>query len=519
MRFVRTGFVVVAGMSLWTMTTQADQIFVPGDFATIQGAIDAALDGDEVIVAAGAYFEAIDFLGKAITVRSIDGPETTTIDASGLNTTVVLCVNFEGPDTLLQGFTITGGGHFSIDGGGMFVQFSSPTITDCVFVGNEARDGGGMYNSDCSSPTMINCSFNANYACFGGAGMYNRFFSSPTMINCSFNANYATVFGGGMHNISNSSPTLTNCTFSGNNGAAGGGMFNTLSSSPVLTNCEFINNIGCECEGGGMYNGSSHPILTNCVFIGNEADVAGGGMYNGNSNPILTNCTFSGNSAPHNDGGGMANANGSPTITNCTFSGNTANFSGGGMYNDGGSPTLTNCTFSGNSAANGNAIAFDFGPSNLEMTNCILWDGGDEIWNNDESTITIGYTDVQGGWDGTGNIDADPQFEDDDLRLSPGSPCIDAADNTAPGLFGITEDLDGNPRFVDDPKTKDTGNGEAPIVDMGAYEFQGIACLWDLDGDDAVGTGDLILLLGSWGDPYGTADLIELLGNWGPCPK
>ncbi len=44
------------------------------------------------------------------------------------------------------------------------------------------------------------------------------------------------------------------------------------------------------------------------------------------------------------------------------------------------------------------------------------------------------------------------------------------------------------------------------------------SCPWDLDGDDIVGTGDLIVLLGSWGDPYGTADLIELLGNWGPCP-
>ncbi len=44
-------------------------------------------------------------------------------------------------------------------------------------------------------------------------------------------------------------------------------------------------------------------------------------------------------------------------------------------------------------------------------------------------------------------------------------------------------------------------------------------CTWDFDGDNVVGTGDLILLLGSWGDPYGTADLIELLGNWGPCPK
>ncbi len=44
-------------------------------------------------------------------------------------------------------------------------------------------------------------------------------------------------------------------------------------------------------------------------------------------------------------------------------------------------------------------------------------------------------------------------------------------------------------------------------------------CTWDLDGDDVVGTGDLILLLGSWGDPYGTPDLIALLGAWGPCPK
>ncbi len=43
-------------------------------------------------------------------------------------------------------------------------------------------------------------------------------------------------------------------------------------------------------------------------------------------------------------------------------------------------------------------------------------------------------------------------------------------------------------------------------------------CTWDLNGDDVVGTGDLILLLGSWGAPYGTADLIELLGAWGPCP-
>ena len=111
---------------------------------------------------------------------------------------------------------------------------------------------------------------------------------------------------------------------------------------------------------------------------------------------------------------------------------------------------------------------------------------------------------------------ADDEFGD--LRLTPGSPSIDAADNTVPGLIGITVDLDGNPRFVDDPDTKDTGNGDPPIVDMGAYEFQATTCPWDLDGNGSVGLSDLLELLEFWGDPYGLADLLDLLANWGPCP-
>jgi hypothetical protein len=91
------------------------------------------------------------------------------------------------------------------------------------------------------------------------------------------------------------------------------------------------------------------------------------------------------------------------------------------------SPRITNCTFSGNSALNGNACACDSPsqdyPSNVEMINCIVWDGGKEIWNNDGSIITISYTDLQGGqtacfdpcnaieW-GLGNIDTDPCFAD-----------------------------------------------------------------------------------------------------------
>jgi hypothetical protein len=162
------------------------------------------------------------------------------------------------------------------------------------------------------------------------------------------------------------------------------------------------------------------------------------------------------------------------------------------------------------------------------MANCILWNGGDEIWNSDESVVIITYSCINGGQEGEGNIDADPMFvdaENGNYRIAPGSPCIDAGNNTAVPPE-ITTDLDGNPRFRDDPCTEDTGLGDPPIVDMGAYEFQPLCpCDFDCDGD--VDTFDLLHLLGAWGTPDGdvdadgdtdTADLLALLGMWGDCP-
>ncbi len=106
------------------------------------------------------------------------------------------------------------------------------------------------------------------------------------------------------------------------------------------------------------------------------------------------------------------------------------------------------------------------------MINCILWDGGDEIWRSGGPTIDITHSNVHGGWSGSGNIDADPLFVDPDngdYRLSAGSPCIDAGDNTAVPE-GIRRDLDGNPRFVNGTTSFQLASG--PIVDMGAYEYQ-----------------------------------------------
>ena len=436
----------------------AEILNVPDEYETIQQAINAAQDGDEIIVAPGTFFERIHLLSKAITIRSSGGPDLTVIDATGLNQAAVTCTNQEGPDTRLVGFTVTGGTV------GMLIEDSAPTVANCVFTEN---DGDGMY-CDAGDPILTKCRFALN----GGCGLYSMA-SGPGLEGCAFTQNALS----GMSNKSLAGATLRGCTFAGNTASLGGGMRNVDSCTAVLIDC---------------------------TFTENHASHFGGGMFNDyDCSPTLTNCTFRGNSTLL-DGGGMCNVGGEsgPTVTNCTFSGNSAIRNGGGMSNWGGAPTVANC---------------------------ILWGNeGGEI-HDDASSSVVTYCDVQGGYEGLGNIDTDPLFvdaENGDLHLSPGSPCIDAGDNTAVPEDVLT-DLDGNGRFVDDPDTEDTGYGQPPIVDMGAYEFQGPDCPADFNDDGLVDTADLLILLASWGTPDGdvdgdgdtdTWDLLALLGAWGACP-
>ena len=322
-------------------------------------------------------------------------------------------------------------------------------------------DGGGMYNQD-ASPQLTNLIFSGNTSSGGGGGMYNLN-SHPLLTDVTFSGNTSTD-GGGMHNTHYSAPTLIQVTFDGNGATNGGGMANGGdNTSPVLQGVIFRSNTAGD-RGGGMYNAqynSNGGMLTDVVFSGNTA-VDGGGMYNNNISPTVINAIFIGNMAAY--GGGVHNYRSNVELINATFNGNTASSQGGGMYSWwSGSPRLKNAIVWGNSAPVGPGIVDMYSNVSLISYSDVQECGGSGAgWNSACGTDT------------GGNIDADPLFTDasgGDLRLQPPSPAIDAGNNTAVPA-GITTDLDGNPRFADVLSVPDTGNGDPPIVDMGAYEAQ-----------------------------------------------
>ncbi len=506
----------------------------------LQTALSLANAGDQIWVAEGTYKPDYDvntgqhtgnrqtsfhLISGVALYGGFDGTETTLEDRAGLFDATILSGDLMGDDD----------GPGGNSGDNVYhVVFADDTPASTVLDGftvsaarayyeySEYNTGGGMV-IDHGSPTVRNCTFSDNLAIWGG-GMF--------------------VAGG--------APRIAHCRFVDNRAFEGAGMA-TSSSIAIVMDCLFLNNLteGVICVpgicfefgggGAGMSNWSGSPTVMNCAFIGNTAlpdfhgEAWGGGMLNAVSSAVVTNCIFSGNMAVSEYGpgfgGAVLNMGGDPTLINCTLWSNTADI-GGGMFNWESTPSARNCIFWGNS--------------------------GGQIVDDVDSQSTVSFSTIENGWLGPGNIDADPllidpdgpdddpsTFDDNNYRLSVGSPCIDAADNTAVPADAadldddddtdepIPFDLDGAPRFIDDPWTPDTGAGDCPMVDMGAYEFQDgttTCCPADLDGDGEVGADDLAELLGSWGpcegcpadldgdSVVGAFDLALLLGIWGPCP-
>ncbi|MHC4501162.1 MAG: choice-of-anchor Q domain-containing protein, partial [Planctomycetota bacterium] len=286
-----------AAVLVCTSAVLAVERFVPSEYATIQAAIDDCNDGDVVIVEPNTYTgpgnRDIDFLGKAITVRS-SNPEDPAVVAA----TVIDCeasgrgfhfYSGETSSSVVAGLTITNG--YALYGAGIFCEGSSPTISKCIFSANTAEMGsGGIENLNCSA-VVANCIFTGNMSGGSGGGIEN--FNSPaTVRSCVFWGNLAGT-GGGVQNVS-SSAAIINCTFSDNYADQGGAINNYESSGSTVTNCILWGDSAYEapeiygdcsasyCDVEGSYPGTGNIAADPC-FV----DPAGGDYHLSAGSPCI----------------------------------------------------------------------------------------------------------------------------------------------------------------------------------------------------------------------------------------
>ena len=389
-------------------------------------------DGDTVVVCPGIYYENIDCGGKAVTVRSTEPEnravvESTIIDGGGAGSVVVFD-SVEAPDSVLSGLTIRNGS--AEYGGGIFCEgWASPTLTGNIITSNSAENGGGVY---------------CNY-------------SSASLVDNTISGNSASLHAGGLYFTGYGCPVLKGNIISGNNGS---GVYCTGQSDLAITANTITGNSG-ESYGGGIFCYETPPLVIEGNTIkNNSCSFAGGGIYIKRCSPTLTNNIIHANTAGNRAGGIYCYSYADATLLNNTIIGNDGGSWGGGIFcNYYSSPVVVNSILRGNTA--------DVEP---------------QIYCDDYSSLEATYSDIQGGWPGEGNIDADPFFVDpgDNLHLVYGSPCIDAGTGVE-----VHEDFEGDHRPLDGD------SGGTAEHDMGADEYDPATA--DSDGDGLLDTEEVAM--------------------------
>jgi len=261
--------------------------------------------------------------------------------------------------------------------------------------------------------------------------------------------------------------TLTNGTGTHNGWSFDGGGVYCLGSSPTIEKNLIKLNSAAYRGGGGYFENSSAFVENNAVSQNSSG--YGGGLYFSASSPTITSNTVIDNSAQ--DGGGLECVNGSDLLSTNNLIVDNSAWYGSGIYCCSSSMTIINNTLTGNLATyRGGGVYINATISDVEFVNTILWNDaapeGPEIYNFGSGSLSVQYCDIQGGWPGSGNMDADPLFADaanGDFHLIEGSPCYNAGSNSAPSLPDC--DFEGDPRIL---------HG---LSDIGADEFL-LECLW-----------------------------------------
>jgi parallel beta-helix repeat protein len=358
-------------------------IHVPDDYSTIRAAINASSSGDTIIVGDGTYTgtmnKNLSFNGKAITVKSENGPQNCVIDCEGSGRGFYLNYS-EGSDSVIHGFTIKNA-DTNYNGGGIYLSHSDPTIKNCIIDNCDGGTyGGGIYcyNSEATilDSTIVGCTGTDS-----GGGIY-CYYADPTIKNCTIKDNNTTFYG------------------------HGGGIC-CLQSDPTLENCVIIGN-NAEKDGGGIYCKSmSSPTLKNCLIADNTAKHTGGGVHCWQySNATLINCTIAGNTVTNWYGGGIHCSYSTVTAKNTVVWGNSAGSTGHQVYTMSSSTVNLNygCYANGTGDIDGNGT---FNPSSCTTSDPLLVGDGDYHIQAGSSCIDTGDNTVASGdydWDGNARI-------------------------------------------------------------------------------------------------------------------
>jgi len=398
--------------------------WVPTDEATIQAALDESSSGDVICVAPGTYYENLLFGGVDVQLLGVGGATATVIDGQASGSVVTLDSG-EGLDTLVAGFTLTGGN--ADQGGGLRIEQSSPTLRDLIVIANEATEnGGGIYLSE-SAAEVTDTLVDANTAGGGGGGIYATDTSVPTF-------EYLWV--------------------SGNQAEAGGGMRLVSDVDAVVANAVVEANVSSE-KGGGISLHASSIVMTQARIAGNDAGAAGGGLrLRSNSEGTLTNVIVAGNAAGDDGGGIHLIGYATLAMENVSIVGNETTSSGGGLcVNTTSSVEYLNVDISENSAASGGGVFVEAGGA-ADITRSNAFGNTPDAFSGISDPVTT-----------FGNIAEDPQY----LDVASATPLLwDLHLGASSALMGAG--------------SNDIDNPDGERSDIGAYGGPGTA-EWDLDHD------------------------------------
>jgi hypothetical protein len=375
--------VVVLAVSLaWSSSRDASAAdrLVPSQYPTIQAAITACQAGDVVLVASGPYAESINFLGKSITVKGVDGSANTYLSAPSAGSSFVTFTTNESAAAVLEGFTILN----SLNTPAMRITSASPTIRSCTFQNcqNTGSQGGALYVSGTNpSPSFNGCQFLGNRAANGGAVALLAGLTS--FVNCDFQSNEAMAGnsqGGAVYSaagrmsivdsrftnnttrtgnsqggaifISNAPSSFVRCVFSDNTTTSDsgyGGAIREDVSASSYTDCDFIRctstTVTCcaASYGGALFFGSgARPTITGCDFVQCKAlpasrpSYGGAVFYEGGCGGTMSGCTID-SSTCTTEGGAIYVAPGANPIIRDTIIRNCSADSGGAAFVSAGS--------------------------------------------------------------------------------------------------------------------------------------------------------------------------------------